>query len=606
MAEHILDDLDHKPNDVRFFCDSKVVLGYIHNESRRFFVYVHNRVQRIRQSTSPGPNFLYEPSQAQQHEVFELVNPKTDAEVRPYVTSFFTQVEDGLFSDRFQRFSTWESLLRAHSFLIHQARSLTSSPNVTSHKCKGWHQCSEIRTPEEQKAAKKLILLHTQKDLYPQEYTALQKEEQVSNSSMLWKLDPYIDDGLMRVGGLLRHASLDSELKNPIILPKQCHVAQLLVNYYHSKVHHQGRQFTEGAIRSAGLWIVGGKRLISSILHRCVICRRLRGKQEVQKMADLPPERLSSSPPFTYVGLDVFGPWTVVSRRTRGGVAENKRWAILFTCMSIRAVHIEVIESLNTGSCINALRRFFAVRGPAKQLSSDRGTNFIGASQELGMQATREDQTCLLKYLHENGCTWEFNPPHASHMGGAWERMIGVTRRILDGMLLQMYHNHLTHEVLCTLMAEVSAIINARPLVPVSSDPCSPYILTPAMLLTQKSEAAFPIEDYTEKDLLKSQWRRVQALANEFWSRWRKEYISTLQPRRKWHVTHRNLVFGDVVLLKQAQFPRNDWPLGLISSVFPSSDGKVRKVEVRTTSGGNVKTFLRPISDVILLLAKED
>lgn len=98
----------------------------------------------------------------------------------------------------------------------------------------------------------------------------------------------------------------------------------------------------------------------------------------------------------------------------------------------------------------------------------------------------------------------------------------------------------------------------------------------------------------------------MQALANEFWSRWRKEYISTLQSRRKWQDTHQNVAVGEVVLLKQAQSPRNNWPLGLISSVLPSSNGKVRKVEVRKTSGGNVKAFLRPISDVILLLAKED
>ncbi len=638
MAEHILDELDHKPNAVKFYCDSKVVLGYIYNQSRRFFVYVHNRVQRIRQSTSPdqwsyvptvqnpadlatrsvvasqlndtiwftGPSFLYQSPQEQPCESFKMVNPDTDAEVRPCVTSFATRAERILFSERFQRFSTWESLLRAVSFLIHQARSHMSSSISTSHACKGWHQCSKIITPEEQTAAKRLILLHAQKELYPEEYAALQKNEQVSHSSALCNLDPYIDDGLLRVGGRLKHASIESEVKNPVILPKQSHVAKLLVSYYHSKVHHQGRQFTEGAIRLAGLWIVGGKRLINSILHCCVTCRRLRGKQVVQKMAGLPPERLSTSPPFTYVGLDVFGPWTVVTRRTRGGVAENKRWAILFTCMCTRAVHIEVIESMNTASCINALRRFFAVRGPAKQLRSDRGTNFIGASQELGMQPAKEKQTSLLKYLHENGCTWEFNPPHASHMGGAWERMIGITRRILDGMLLQKKHAHLTHEVLCTLMAEVSAIINARPLVPVSTDPYSPCILTPAMLLTQKPRLPVPFENYTEKDLLKCQWKRVQALANEFWSRWRKEYISTLQPRRKWHETHRNLQPGDVVLLKQVQFPRNDWPLGLITSVFPSNDGKVRKVEVRTTSGGNVKTFLRPISDVILLLAKEE
>lgn len=154
-------------------------------------------------------------------------------------------------------------------------------------------------------------------------------------------------------------------------------------------------------------------------------------------------------------------------------------------------------------------------------------------------------------------------------------------------------------------MAEVSAVINATTLVPVSADPYSPCILTPAMLLTQKLRVPVQFKNYTEKYLLKCQWERVQALANEFWSWWRKEYISTLQHRRKWHEAHRNQHAGDVVLLKQVKSPWNDWPLGLITSVFPSNDGNVRKVEVRTTSGGNVKTFLRPISDVILLLAKD-
>ena len=145
------------------------------------------------------------------------------------------------------------------------------------------------------------------------------------------------------------------------------------------------------------------------------------------------------------------------------------------------------------------------MRGPAKQLRSDRGTNFIGASLELSMRHDAKHQTCVLKYLHDNGCTWEFNPPHASHMGGAWERMIGVSRRILDSMLLQTKRTPLTHDVLCTLMAEVSAIINARPLVPVSSDPASPFLLTPAMLLTQKSGLPAPTGDLAGKDLFKCQ-----------------------------------------------------------------------------------------------------
>ena len=97
----------------------------------------------------------------------------------------------------------------------------------------------------------------------------------------------------------------------------------------------------------------------------------------------------------------------------------------------------------------------------------------------------------------------------------------------------------------------------------------------------------------------------MQALANEFWSRWRTEYLHTLQPRRKWHAARRNLEVGDIVLLKQIDSPRNEWPMGLVTSTSPSSDGKVRKVEIRAMSYGKVRTFLRPITEVVLLLAKE-
>lgn len=215
-----------------------------------------------------------------------------------------------------------------------------------------------------------------------------------------------------------------------------------------------------------------------------------------QHMADLPPERLQTSPPFTYVGLDIFGPWSVTARRTRGGQSESKRWAIMFCCLSSRAVHIEVVSSLDTSSCVNALRRFFAIRGPAKQLISDCGTNFIRASKELGMHKEQLN-TSVQRYLNQQGCSWEFNPPHASHMGGSWERLIGVARRILDSMLREQF-TRLTHDVLCTLMAEVTAIINARPLTSVSNDPEDPFILSPAILLTQKVGVPPPPGDFTK------------------------------------------------------------------------------------------------------------
>ncbi|XP_067279227.1 uncharacterized protein [Pseudorasbora parva] len=637
IADLIRHEMDLRLHAVRFYCDSKVVLGYIHNETKRFYVYVYNRVHRIRQSSRPeqwfyiptelnpadhasrgvaasqlndsawlkGPSFLSKPYTSLQEapESYKLVCPEQDVEIRQDVLSYCTQIRlNGLGTERFQRFSTWKTLVRAIALLIHIVRTIKSKNGCEEHV--GWHRCDKLRTSQEYSLACNAIFRATQQESFPMEYAALSERKALPKNSPLLKLDPVLKEGLIRIGGRLENSPLSSIERNPLVLPKHNHISSLLVHHYHEKVEHQGRHFTEGALRRAGFWIIGGKRLISSILHHCVTCRKLRRKMEEQIMADLPPERLNTNPPFTYVGLDVFGPWMVSARRTRGGHAESKRWAILFTCMSIRAVHIEVIESMDASSCINALRRFFSIRGPAKQLRSDCGTNFVGASKELGLNKLQQEEK-VLRYLSEQGCSWEFNPPHSSHRGGSWERMIGVARRILDHILLRE-HTPFSHEVLCTLMAEVSAIINARPLIPVSSDPESPFILTPAVLLTQKGAVPPPPGKFGDRDLLLNQWRQVQALANEFWLRWKREYLPTLQSRRKWNKTCRNLQAGDVVLLKDNQAARNTWPMAVVTSAIHSQDGKVRTVSLRTTAQGTPKAFTRPVTEVVLLLPSTD
>ncbi|XP_067306911.1 uncharacterized protein [Pseudorasbora parva] len=635
VAELIQDELDMKLDAIKFFCDSKVVLGYIHNQTKRFYVYVHNRVRRIRQSTRPdqwfyvntednpadhasrsvpasqltktmwftGPAFLHkpDPSNTDTSHTFELVNPESDMEIRPEVSSFLTRIQNrGLTTTRLQRFSSMRSLTRAIALLIHIANAYRHDK---SSECKGWHHCNLPRTPDELSQARHIIIRAAQEDVFAKELRALELGQAVTKDSALHKFRPVLEGDLICVGGRLKHADLSTQEKNPIILPKTSHVSLLLVRQYHEEVKHQGRHFTEGALRAAGFWVIGGKRLIASVLHKCVVCRRLRRRTEEQLMADLPPERLHTCPPFTYVGVDVFGPWQIVSRRTRGGQAQSKRWAMLFCCMSSRAVHIEIIESLDTSSCINALRRFFAIRGPAKQIRSDCGTNFVAAAKELGLSRQQPDIT-VQNFLSQKGCSWVFNPPHASHMGGSWERMISLSRRILDAILLQE-NIQLTHDVLCTLMMEVTAIINARPLVPISTDPESPFILSPAMILTQKFGVAPPHGDFTDKDLLSRQWKQVQALADRFWRRWRQEFLPTLQARQKWRDSQRDLKEGDIVLLKDSQAARNSWPMARITAVFPGSDSKVRKVELRTSAQGSAKVFLRPVSEVVLLMPKD-
>lgn len=191
-------------------------------------------------------------------------------------------------------------------------------------------------------------------------------------------------------------------------------------------------------------------------------------------------------------------------------------------------------------------------------------------------------------------------------MGGTWERMIGVTRRILDSMHLQSGNPRLTHEVLTTLMAEITAIINARPLIPVSSDPEHPHILTPSMLLTQKAATLLaPQGEISKGEMFKYQWKRVQSLADEFWSRWRKEFLSTLQTRQKWQHKRPDIKEGDVVLLKDQQARRNKWPLGVVVKAVSSRDGLIRKVEVKVVHDGATKVFLRPITELVYLLSSD-
>ncbi|XP_039617649.1 uncharacterized protein LOC120534260 [Polypterus senegalus] len=270
--------------------------------------------------------------------------------------------------------------------------------------------------------------------------------------------------------------------------------------------------------------------------------------------------------------------------------------------MSIRAVHMEVVESMDTSSFINAFHRFISVRGPVKRIRSDRGTNFIGACKELRI-ASNLDIDCIERYLSEQDCTWTFNPPHSSHIGWVWERMIGMARRILDSIFLQAGTARLTHDSLVTFMAEVMAIMNARPLTLMSDDPEDPQPLTPSTLLTQKiGLIEAPPGDFNTKDLYKRHWRQVQCLANVFWDKWRKQYLSTLQPRSKWQSGRPNLKSGDVVLVWNCQSKRNDWPLGLVTKVFPSEDGRVRKVEVKVCRDNETRLRDIQISELVLKL----
>lgn len=203
-------------------------------------------------------------------------------------------------------------------------------------------------------------------------------------SSNLHRLDPFLGpDGLLLVGGCLKNSTLEYQGKHPVLLPKGHQVSELIIRHFHERVHHQGRLITSGSVREAGYWVIGTHRMTSSLIESCVTCKRLRGGTLTQHMANLPPARSDTSPPFTNVGLDVFGPWKIATRRLRGGTANAKRWSLIFTCLSSRAIHLEVLETLEASSFICALRRFLAIPGLVKKLRCDQGTNFVGGKSQL-------------------------------------------------------------------------------------------------------------------------------------------------------------------------------------------------------------------------------
>ncbi|CAG2233541.1 unnamed protein product [Mytilus edulis] len=151
---------------------------------------------------------------------------------------------------------------------------------------------------------------------------------------------------------------------------------------------------TINEIRANGFWIIGCSTAVSKYLATCVSCRKHRSNTQEQKMADLPIDRLNPVPPFTYSGVDLFGPWYI-----KDGRKELKRYGVLFTCLSCRGVHIETANSLDTSSFINALRRFIAIRGPVRHLRSDRGTNFVGAERKLREAYSEMDDKSIRQFL---------------------------------------------------------------------------------------------------------------------------------------------------------------------------------------------------------------
>jgi len=413
----------------------------------------------------------------------------------------------------------------------------------------------------------------------------------VKKGSSIYRLDPVLDNGILRVGGRLRRTAMPEERKHPAILDKNHHVSSLILRHFHVQTGHGGRNHMLSQARKT-YWITNGNSAARKVLSHCVTCRKHRGKAGEQKMADLPSERLVPDlPPFSNVGLDYFGPFEV--RRGRSTV---KRYGVIFTCMTSRAVHLEVACSLSTDSCISAIRRFLCRRGQVQHLRSDNGTNLVGAERELREALRTLDQRKIHQTLMKERVQWSFNPPTASHHGGFWERLIRMARHVLCSVLKRQT---LEDEGLQTVFCEVEAILNSRPITTVSGDPQDLEALTPNHILLLRTNPILPPGVFSRSDLYhRRRWRRVQYMAELFWKRWLLEYLPLLQERQKWSRARRNFIPGDIVLIADNTAPRSSWLLGRIIEAKPDARGQVRVVKLKTKTG----ILERPVSKICLVL----
>lgn len=622
LMKQVIELLQIPGNKTYYWCDSTIVLSWIKSRPERLKQYISNRTARI-QNLSSQERWFYVCSRDNLADIVsrgsypkDLINNKlwfhggtwlskteinypiqhvelvTDAGTQDdeYDTQCYINTINGEFI--FNRFS---SLVKLQNVIAYCLRFTHNSRSNMGQRRVGYLTVDEINN------SLTILIRIAQQQYYHGEIQNLSKQLPLNSKSALISLDPMLDkENILRVGGRLRNSRFNMDKKHPIILPPHCKLTELIIKQEHERLLHCGPQALISSIRER-YWPIRGKNSVRKICRSCTICFRINPKLiNHPLMGQLPADRLNNTPPFFITGVDYAGPILIKDRILRNAKL-IKAYMVLFVCFSTKAIHLDVVTSLTSVAFIDVLKRFVARRGRPNTIYSDNGTNFIGAQKELNeflndkSQLNSVNTHCLSEQIK-----WKFIPANSPNFGGLWESGIKSAKAHLYKILKNAQVNY---EQLSTILCEVEAVLNSRPISSLSNSPDDLLPLTPGHFLIGR-----PITSIAEYNYLNinenrlNKFQRLQKIKQHFWQRWSKEYIGELQTRAKWKQRAEELVqTGVLVLVKDDNLPPLKWKLGRIIEIFPGQDGIVRVAAVKT----DTSIIKRAISKLCVLPCNE-
>ncbi|XP_050676867.1 uncharacterized protein LOC126973587 [Leptidea sinapis] len=601
LYEKAIGSLRLQIRQVTFWTDSTIVLGWLNMLPSKLNTFVRNRVAEIVEKTNPfpwrhvptgqnpadfitrgvganliksldpwwcGPEFL----QLEKSGWPNVTAVASDLpETRPEITLHTMKSQSSQNSIiEFHRFSNFTRLQRSVAYMLRFIN-----------RCKRQIMPTSYLGEDELRNSLYLIIQMVQKESFP-EYELLLNKQKLPPKSSLNKFNIFLDkNNIIRVGGRLNNSQFLYDKKYPILIQSTHRFTKLLFQHEHKRLMHAGPQLLLATIREM-YWPIGGRNLARICYHQCVLCRRMKGQTVNPIMGNYPQQRLVvGEHPFTSVGVDYAGPITAASRQGRG-CRFVKVYIAIFICFTTKAIHLELVGDLTSNNYLSALRRFIARRGKPSNMYSDNGTTFVGAYNELS-KFLKSNCDSIAEGAVNEGINIHYIPAYSPHFGGLWEAGVKSTKYHLVRVLGNC---HLTYEELNTTLVQIEALLNSRPLTPLSSEPDDLMPLTPGHFLIGRPFTSLPTSDLTDQCTSHlSRYQRIEQLRQHFWNRWSKEYISELQTRSKWQLAKSEVTMGSLVVVKDDHLPPLKWRFGRVVGVHPGSDGVTRVADVKCSNG---------------------